>query len=199
MIRAAVFRPVLRLGFAACLSLAVPSTGGAQTFAGFRVGGGFGAFDVSCPSCTSAQRLADGGTDRATATAEFSLILNSHMLANGEFRVWLNSLPLERRQSVSELFCYCGSLSYYPLESGGPYIQGGAGLLLGTHVTHRQPQITSDLTGFSFMAGGGYDVPAGQMFGYELFVTPAVSFWRQDFDRWQAKAVTYNISLTFRR
>jgi hypothetical protein len=123
-------------------------------------GAGYGSARITCSQCEGGDRedgvsgfLALGGT------------LSPHWLLGFESSGWY------KREGSVGVTIGTGTLSarYYPSETGGFFLKGGAGLAawIGTDGSRKEEH-----DGFGLLAGMGFDVPVGR----SVSLTPTVSY-----------------------
>lgn len=123
-------------------------------------GAGYGSARMTCSQC-------EGG-DRSDGVSGFLALggtLSQHWLLGFESSAWY------KNESGVGVTMGTGTLSarYYPSETGGFFLKGGAGLAtwIGTDGDRREEH-----DGFGLLAGLGFDVPVGR----SVSLTPTVSY-----------------------
>jgi hypothetical protein len=118
------------------------------------IGLGYGIGTSYCDSC-SASRLSGW-----TFSGDLGVVLNPHMLVGLGGGFWLNGL---RRGKLPTISTGTLSLSYYLRSQGGPFVEGGVGLLNYAleHGTGDPLEPVSREYSYAAGTGGGYRLGVG--------------------------------------
>jgi hypothetical protein len=191
------------VGLALVLSASLPVAAAAQTAERegfwFGFGAGVGSADVTC----------DGDSDRETGGAGYlkaGWTLNPRVLLGLEASGWTKKEDEDGVDITLSMYNVSGTLTFYPSETTGFFVKGGAGLaFVNSKFEEGNTTIDSDMgNGLGLLAGIGYDFRLGN----RVRLTPALDAYYGNIgdltfadeeiaSGWKQNVIALTIGLTF--
>jgi len=135
---------------------------------GFWIGAGFG-----CGSASFSADCDDCGSDREDSfTGHFRLggTLSERVLLGAETNVWVK----EEDDTTLTLGSVTGTVTFYPVATSGFFLKGGLGFsLVDVTIDLGSSDISTNKSGWGFLAGIGYDLRVGGNFS----LSPTINYW----------------------
>lgn len=169
----------------------------------FGFGAGVGSADATCDDCD------DEDNDRETGLAGYvkaGWTLNPQVLLGIEGSLWTKKEEVEGADVTLSMYNVSGTLTFYPSETSGFFVKGGAGLAFtDSKIEEGNTTFDTDLgNGLGLTAGAGYDFRLGE----SVKLTPALDFYYgnigdlkvgdQTFATgWKQNVIALTIGLTF--
>lgn len=185
------------------LSVSLPSAASAQEREGFwfGFGAGVGSADVTCDDC-------DADADRETGGAGYvkaGWTLNPRVLLGIEGSAWTKTQDEDGIDVTVNMYNVSGTLTFYPSDTAGFFVKGGAGLAFVDTKLKRGTTLDIDLgNGLGLLAGIGYELRLGN----RVRLTPALDAYYGNIGDirlagedvatgWKQNVVALTIGLTF--